>query len=274
MNKTERTLIDAARDHLPVAAVVPGPFPHVMQVSDPCNVTTRFQDLEALAPAPRRLRQGTTHETPRSFVAYLRDFKGAETRIFASLANRAVVGAIDYHAPTDEAGDIPAPSWVEHRAVYPAVFDPGFAAWHDLHGKPIPQKAFARFLEDRADDVVTPSPADLMEVAARFDALRSVTFRSAVNLSTGEREFQYETKDATKGSVAVPKLLLVRTPVFQGCDPVEWVARFAYDIDEGALVFKVTIHRLAQLLDAEFERLCDWIAVDLPGVPLHRGVMG
>lgn len=272
METKERTLIDAAVELLPKTGLSDTNYPHAVWVSDPKNVVTRVEDLERFAPAPRRLRQVTTHETPSSFVAYLRDFKSGDTRVFASLEKRQVIGAVDYHAPAD--GGLPVASWVEHRAVYPAVFDASFAAWHDLHGKPIPQKAFARFLEDRADDVLSPEPADMMEVAARFDALRSVTFRSAVNLSTGEREFQYETKDATKGTVAVPKVLLVRTPVFYGCDPVDWVARFAYDIDEGSLVFKVSIHRLAQLLDGEFERLCDRIAVDLPGVPLHRGVMG
>lgn len=265
----ERTLLDAANDYLPVSVIEDTGYAHVLRVSDPKNMVTRVEDLERFAAQPRRLRQTTTHETPASFVEYVRAFQSPETRVFASLDKRQVLAVLDYHDARDA-----GPRWCEHEAVYPAEFDDSFKGWHDLHDRPILQKSFARFLEDRADDVVIPAPADLMEVAARFDALRNVTFRSAVNLATGEREFQYETKDSTKGSVAVPKLLKVRTPVFYGCDPVEWVARFSYDISDGLLTFKVAIHRLPQLLDQEFQRLVDRLAVDLPNVPLHRGVAG
>ena len=253
MSDDHRTLIDAAVENIPIARVesVAG-YSRIRAVVKHPNSMVAFEDLERFADAPARIKQIATHETPRSFSAYVNAFGGPSTRIFASLADMKVVAAIDYHSISEA-------SWATHKATYPAVFAPAFAAWHAVNEKPMPQKRFAEFLEDRA------------EVAARFEAVRNVDFKSAINISTGERQFRYEEKDSPAGAVACPKIILLQTPVFQGSDPVRWAARLAYDISDGKLSFTVKIHRLEELLNAEFERLCDAIAVDCPRFPIHRG---
>lgn len=270
MSEETRTLLDAAQEHLPRAGLQMMPDnPLLVSVTETANGKVRFEDLEKFAAAPRRVRQLVRHETPQSFCGYVNAFRDASrTRIFASLEKRQVVAQMDFHAP---AGEDPA-SWRTHRAVYPAQFCEAFDAWASVHGKPMAQREFAEFLEDRAEDAVAPEPADLMEVAAKFEAVRNVEFRSAVNLSTGERQFKYDEKDSQGGGITCPKAIRLRTPVFYGSDPVEWSARLAYSISDGALAFTVRIHRFAELLDAEFERLCDVVAVDCPETPVHRGV--
>lgn len=264
MTDETRTLIDAAVEHLPEPKADLSTVPGAVTFLKPPGTSFEIVDIEKFGDAPRRIRQTATFETPKAFTDYVKDFAGPTTRIFASLAKREVRASVDFHG-------IDTPSWRNHAAVYPALFAPAFAAWHKAHGTPMPQRAFAEFLEDRAEDAVAPEPADLMEVAQRFEAIRTVNFISAQNVSTNERQFRYEEKDAAGGGVACPKVIRLRTPVFSGCEPVEWAVRLAYDISDGKLSFTVKIHRLQELLDAEFTRLCDGIAVDCPGIPLHRG---
>lgn len=268
MTDETRTILDSAAEHLPKAEVFADEaYPRIRGVIANPNQRVTFEDMEKFGDAPARIRQAVAFETPQALITYLRDFgTAATTRIFASLADRKVSALIDYHGAADH-----SPSWTTHKAIYPAAFAPAFAAWAAVHGKDIPQREFAAFLEDRAEDAVSPDPATLMEVASKFEAVRNVDFRSAINVSTNERQFKYEEKDSVGGAVAAPKAIKLFTPVFQGCDPVEWAVRFAYDIDGGKLKFRVTIHRFDELLDAQFERLLDAIAVGCPGIPVHRG---
>lgn len=261
-----RTLADALAEHLPVGKTFrpSEEYKHILGMVLPQGVRIEFADLETHAETPTRIRANAVHETPKSFTDYVQAFEAAETRVFASLGQQRVVAKIDYHQPG-------GPSWSTHNAVYPAVLHESFRAWDGINGKPMGQRGFAEFLEDRAEDAILPDPADLMEVAQRFEAIRNVDFKSAVNLATGEREFRYEEKDKASGKIAAPRFIKLRTPVFYGTDPVEWVVRFAYSISDGALAFTVKIHRREELLDAEFQRLCDAIAVDLGDIPVHRG---
>lgn len=264
-----RTILDAAAEHLPESTIDQldaANYPTLYATLTRPGDAWRFEDLEKFAPQPARIRQSPTFETPGAFADYVKAFGAPSTRLFASLKVLRVRGVIDYHLPDD-------PSWHTHVAEYPAKFAPAFAAWHAAHGQKMPQKAFAEFLEDRAEDAIQPDAADLMEVAQKFEAARNVEFKSAINVSTGERQFKYEEKDSVGGAIACPKVIVLRTAVFQGCEPVQWGARLAYDISDGKLYFTVKIHRLQELLEAEFMHLCDGIMVDLPDVPLHRGAI-
>lgn len=265
-----RTILDAAAEHLTSASCAPAGFDHVFAVTAHPNSRLTFEDLERFAPAPRRVAATVAHETPQSFAEYVNAFRlAAQTRVFASLADLRMVARIDWHAPGD--GDAPEPSWGAHVATLRAEFTEAFGAWTAVDGEWLSQREFADFLEDRAGDAETPDPATLMEVAARFEAVRTAEFTSVVNVHTNERQFRYQEKDAPGGAVTCPKAIRLFTPVFYGTDPVSWGARLAYDIDGGKLKFRVAIHRRADLLEAEFGRLCEAIAVDCPDVPVHRG---
>lgn len=275
MTTETRTLIDAAVEKLPSAKFETiDAYDHLGIATRHPSSTVDLVDLERFADQPRRIRQTVRFEAAKDFCAYVKAFDAGDARVFASLADLMVRSSIDYHDPAATPGT--AASWRTHNATYPAVFAAAFAAWHAVHGKPMSQRTFAEFLEDRAEDAVSgqvgfPEPADLMEVAQSFDVNRSVKFVSALNVSTNERKFRFEESDKPAGAIGCPKVIRLFTPVFQGSDPVHWGARLSYDISDGKLQFTVKIHRLQELLEAEFTRLCDAIAVDLPGVPIHRG---
>ncbi|SDX89916.1 Uncharacterized conserved protein YfdQ, DUF2303 family [Albimonas donghaensis] len=266
----ERNVIDAAVAHLRKAEIVPiGGEGDVSAIVKPAGVTVQLERMELFRPHPSAIRAEVALETPASFVDYVRDFTVAgRTRVFASLEDRRVHARMDWHGSSGAAGDA---SWGTHDAYWHAAYTAAFAAWAEVDGRPLTQREFVDFLEDRCADAIEPEPADLMEVALNFDAIRSAKIRSVVNVHTNERRFQFEESDTPAGSVACPKMLTLRTPVFFGTDPVEWRARFAYSVAEGKLTFTVKILRLDDLLEQEFARLVDAVAVDLPDIPVHRG---
>ena len=266
----ERNVIDAAVEHLRKVELIQMPGGgDVTAIVKPAGSAVELARMEPFRPRPSAIRSVVSHETPASLVDYVRDFAvEGRTRGFAALDDRKVRAHMDWHVP---AGGEGAPSWCTHDAVWPAEFTAAFAAWAKVDGVARTQREFVDFLEDRCADAIRPEPADLMGVALNFDAIRSAKIRSVVNVNTNERRFQYEESDTPAGSVACPKMLTLRTPVFFGTDPVEWTARFAYNVAEGRLTFTVKILRLDDLLEQEFARLVDAIAVDLPGIPVHRG---
>lgn len=269
MDDTTRTIIDAAAEHLPPSSyhLHTGDdrfIPVTVKITGG-NSKVEVESGERFLREPLRVTQAPTFETPEAFSDYVNAFSSGETRIFASLDDRRVVARIDYHQPGG------SPSRATHTATLPVRFDDSFDAWAKIADKPLGQRAFAEFLEDRAEDAVLPDPASLMEVAGNFQAVRNVEFKSAINVSTGERQFRYEEKDHPAGAVTCPKMIAMRTPVFYGTPPVNWVARLNYDISDGKLIFTVRIHRLRELLDREFNEVVGMIQNLVGATAIHRG---
>lgn len=268
-----RTIIDAFAERAGQAELteIDG-IEHLVAAIRHPGSTVELLDIEKHLPTPRRVRQQVRLDTPKSFAEYVNAFQvDGQTRIFADVEKRLVVARIDWHEPSDASGEDATPSWATHSATMTAAYSDPFGAWLEIDGRWLAQREFAEFLEDRAGDAVAPDPADLMEVASRFEAVRKAEFTSVVNVHTNERQFKYQEQDAPGGAIACPKVIRLRTPIFYGCEPTDWGVRFAYDIDGGKLKFKAAIHRRRDLIDVEFQRLCDAIAVDCPSVPVHRG---
>lgn len=268
-----RTLIDAAVEHLPQAKWenVQGIDGWLVAKTLPAGTKIEFEDMSRFEDAPSRIRQKVHLETPASFAEYVNDYKSGPTRMFADLARREVVALLDYHGRAD---GFDAPSWCEHRAILPVQFTPAFAAWHGISGKWMAQPDFCEFLLEHAEDAEFPEPADLIEVSRKFSVLSDVNFTSNHDASTNERAFTYEKKGKPSGTVTCPERIRMSTPVFYGTEPVMWGVRLAWDTPDNKLAFKATIHRLDELLDAEFDKVCRDIAGQCDGVRLHRGAVG
>lgn len=263
-------ILQTAIGKLPVPIFFDLHVPGAMAISDPDSFSTRIEDFERFLPAPRRTVASVHHETLESLAEYLTEFGLIDTtRVFASLSNRIFHGIIDYHQP-DPAGA--KPSHREHHTTFETKFDQSFKAWLDIDGKWLSQRQFAHFLQDRADDAVKPEPADLIEIAENFSAIRRVEFDSRVSMHDGTRTFNYKTTDdtKTKGSVDMVKMIALDTPVFYGEGSTHWVARFDYEIgDNGALNFRATIHRKDQLIDVEFQKMVNRLSSLIP-FPIFR----
>ncbi|MCH1933271.1 YfdQ family protein, partial [Shewanella sp. A25] len=74
---------------------------------------------------------------------------------------------VDYHAPDKAAHGA-------HVAAMALPYSEEWKAWTAIDGKLMPQREFARFIEENAVDVVAPSGADLLEVVRDLQAVRKV----------------------------------------------------------------------------------------------------
>jgi len=259
---------------LPRAAPIPLDHPapvHVTAVAVPHGQSIEVLDLERYHEIPRLLRQRVDLRTPEDLAHYVNAYASDGTRLFADAESRTIEAVMDYHIATLAPGGAPVPRRCLHRASCVVRFDPAFDAWRGIEGE-IGQRDFAEFLEDRAEDAELPGPADLLEVAHKFEALRKVSFRSAVSLKSGTHQFLYQEEDSVAGAVEMPRAIRLRTPVLEGQAPRQWAVRFGYRIDNGALLFRIRIHRHAELVaDAWRDQVAELRSLVAP--PVHVGTL-
>ena len=82
------------------------------------------------------------------------------------------------------------PGWGDFRVEIVFRLTPQWKKWKHIDGKMLPQVTFAEFIEENIGDIVSPSGADMLEIAQDLSAKRSVDFKSNVRLADGRLQFQ------------------------------------------------------------------------------------
>ncbi len=172
----------------------------------------KIENLERFQNRPNRIEAHHRFADAKSLAAYVSAFQQPWTRITASYAPPGIFVVLDGSAPDE-------PSFETHKASLEPDFSLQFAAWHVLGENSLSQGGFGEFLEERAVDVIHPDAASVMGMVMAFDAMRKVTFKSALRLSDGTRQFQYSEEDETRGGVTFPDRFVLRIPVFEHGDP-------------------------------------------------------
>lgn len=225
-------------------------------------------DLEPFEAAPRRARANHEFREVAALAAYLTRYGDANAVAFADWRAGTIRAVLDYHEPAG------APAFGEHRASFVAQRTSAWQAWRGAHDKPMRQVEFGRFLEENAHVIVEPDAAAVVEVCMTLDAVKRVTFQSAVRLSDGYRQLKYIEDNDTKGGVRVPEALVINVPVFEGQEPQRIPVRLRYRIDDGKLALWVTIDNLDDIERLAFERCIDALGVDGPeGLPIYRAIL-
>ncbi|WP_244277521.1 DUF2303 family protein [Pantoea septica] len=98
--------------------------------------------------------------------------------------------------------------------------------WEEHDETAMGQKAFTEFLEDRAGDIVTPTSAELLEIATKFPVVCKAVFGSAIRLATGEFQFNYSDEN-DKGTIEVPEVITLGLALFHSGKSYEVQARCA-----------------------------------------------
>jgi uncharacterized protein YfdQ (DUF2303 family) len=119
------------------------------------------------------------------------------------------------------------------------------------------QLEFARFLEENAADVASPSGADLLEACRDLQAVRKVNFKKAVRTATDNESFEYsdETEARTSGGVELPTKFLLRFPVYFGHTETDLFAFLRWKLDDGTLNLGVALHRAEHVRQAVFSHI-------------------
>ena len=166
------------------------------------------------------------------------------------------------------------PGWGDFRVEIQFRFTPQWKRWLAIDGRMMSQTAFAEFIEDNMSDVVTPPGAEMLEIAQYLSATRSVDFKSAIRLSSGQIQFQnLESIDAKVGAgqVAIPETITLGiAPVF-GLPPFRVEARFRYRIQDGKLQLGIKLQRIEDIMETVVNDMVTG-TVGVEGRPAVKGI--
>ena len=186
---------------------------------------TEQVSLEHLLKNPSLVRANVDIRDVDSFNRYVNLYRIKGDKNLAIFADITETGAkftavLDYHLENSAVAERG-----EHRAVFTCTPTPEWRRWTASDKKPMTQEDFARFLEDNAPDIVTPSSAAMLEIALSLEARTTGDFSQATRLDNGALSFRYsenvEARAGLNGSLEIPavlKSLLLRlsVPRFSG----------------------------------------------------------
>ncbi|NYD39944.1 DUF2303 family protein [Nocardioides panaciterrulae] len=250
-NSNAQAVIDAATRATQPAELV-GRFFTVVSPDG----TVRLIDLEAerekaeYAHKPRRKTGEYRVHDAESFVAYLAKHADADTEVWADAVAAKITGVLDANTTVD------GPRHEEHRVIYGVLLTEAWKTWAKYDGHLPDQQVFAELIEERATDVVTPSGADMLEIAQTFKATIGVNVESSKRLSDGQRQFEYrETVDAKAGKAGrmeIPETFVLGLRPFEGADAFKVTARLRYRLADGALRIGYKLDRPEDVLREAF----------------------
>jgi len=213
----------------------------------------RVMDTDAYAEQPRRPRAREVGVTDfASFAAYLGKYgEEGETEVMADEVTARISADID--------GDNPALGQngrYDHSVTLNLVHSKEWAAWVNIDGRLMGQEEFAEFIELHALEIVTPNPAEVLEIAQSLQVKRGVSFESATRLADGNVQLGYrEETSATAGAagqLSIPTELHLALAPFHGGEPYKVRAAFRYRLTGGQLKLGI------KLLNADQARKEAW----------------
>src|SRR5580704_3665270 len=200
---------------------------------------------------PKYIKQTVTIETADSLVDYVNRFKADTSMLFAEISSNRIVALLDYHAAK-------AADHVAHRAKMELPFSEEWALWTRASGKLMPQLEFARFIEENAADIRTPSAGELLDACRDLQIRRKVNFIKAVRTASDNENFEYseETNATTKkGDLELPTKFVLGLPVYFGQEDVEVHAFLRWRLDEGQLTLGIQLHRIEHVRQGVFKQI-------------------
>lgn len=237
MTETPRSEADAVAELAPRTAVLPVSNDNLelVLVTEPPGWSRELLNLESFGPAPHRSRGTPEVIDANSFVAELRRRGHLEQAaiVYSDERRGKLVGILN-----DDAVGISG--WRDYRVEYALSPTPEWKHWREGSGKDFGLEDFARHIEDGLDEIVSPSAADMLELAQTFHAQTDATFKQANRLATGASTIVYEENvSATAGAAGqleIPAELSLSIAPFYGSQEVPVTAWFRYRLRSGHLV--------------------------------------
>lgn len=227
---------------------------------------------------PGRLAAGVTLAEPTSLAEYAKRFTTATGVLFGDVAAGVIKALLDYHKPSNDADGVVTEGEAthnEHRATLKLRHSPEWDVWTAASGSMISQLDFAQFIEDNSPDIVSPTGADLLEIAQDFHAVRRADFRQIVRTDSDNERLEFTdetTPGATAGgrTVEVPTVFRISIPVYFGEPPVTLEARFRWAQAGTQLKLGMKLARLENVKQAEFRRILTDLS-ERTGFPAYFG---
>jgi uncharacterized protein YfdQ (DUF2303 family) len=235
----------------------------------------RVEDISRLLPPPARAQQRVSLSTVESFVAYVNRYRSASSAVFADETVGKFEAVLDYHQANAVVVNDVKRGWQDHVASYDAPHSVEWKAWTARDGAWMSQTEFALFIESRLADVISPAPADLMQLALELQIHKSAEFRSEQVLQSGQTRFRYEetiSGASRGGELAIPKSFSIVVPVFMGEKPEQVELLFRFRLQDQKLSLAFQLQRKEQIVAAAAQRVSESIRAGLaPEVQFYRG---
>mgnify|MGYP001766930482 CR=1 FL=1 len=244
-------------------------------VAIPADGNALVIDLEAEADAadykhqPRH-KVGTyqVHDAD-SLIAYLAKHCDSASEVWADVVGAKITGVLDAHF-ADEARN------EKHRVVYGVEYTTAWKAWTAADGRLLDQHQFAELIEERAVDVVTPSGADMLEIAQTFKATIGVSVESSKRLSDGQRQFEYreqvDAKAGKAGRMEIPETFVLGLRPFEGADAFKVTARLRYRLADGVLRIGYKLDRPEDVIREAFLSVVQKVQAGVADLPIEAPV--
>lgn len=248
-------------------------------VAAPAGAQVKVIDLEAeadkLTDYPRRKTGVYRVHDADSFVAYLAKHGVADSEVWADVVAAKVTGVLNAHEQADGLA-----KFEDHRVEYTVLLTEAWKRWTTFDGKLLDQETFAELIEERSLDVVTPSGADMLEIAQTMKATTSTHMESSIRLSTGLRQFTYKTtidgQAGKAGQMEIPETFALALRPFEGADAFKVTARLRYRLNGGELRIGYKLERPEDVIREAFTSVVAKVQVgvtelDLLNMPILLG---
>ncbi|MDE1464824.1 DUF2303 family protein [Spartinivicinus poritis] len=224
----------------------------------------KLTSIEQYLPHPIKMRQHVKMNTVQSLINYINRFKNPHTTIFADDTRQSFNAVIDFHVSQDE------PRSGSHTVEYGCPLSREWEAWQCRNNEKMDQTTFAEFLEERAEDIVNPSGAELLEIALKFNVIRKAVFGSAMRLSTGEYQFTYS-EDNQKGTVELPEQIKLGLAPFHNGEKYEVKAKLYYRLQEGQLLLWYKLVEPERVIEDAFNEVTQRIQAGVGDLMIIEG---
>jgi uncharacterized protein YfdQ (DUF2303 family) len=266
---------------------LPDSVPAVLLRGGSPSVRSLADVLETYRLHPRR-KQGTAEaRTFDSFCDLVNRHRTGHSAIFADTdwKKPSFVAVVDYH----QLGEDGRPDHLKHRIRYAFPLSDEWQAWIEGDGKPMDQRDFAWFLEDRVPELSSPTdhervtlehqfattiatPAQLVELSRGLQVHADTRVKAVTVLQTGEGQVAWEEShnDADGKPLKVPGLFILSiAPFFMG-ETVRIPVRLRYRVTNGKVAWTYQIYRPDRAITEHVRQtLAD--ARERTGLPAYEG---
>lgn len=187
-----------------------------------------------------------------SLVAYATRFRTRRSVLIADIDALAITAHLDWH-PSNLEDVLPHEGGRDaHRVTLKLRPSEELTRWKSMEGKLHEQDEFARFLEENAADVLMPDAATMIELSRDFEATSGQVYKSSVRLDNGDRQLRFETETRAANDVVIPAEFQLLIPLYNGEEPQTLRALFRWRAHDGAVRLGFQWHRLAYVMQAQF----------------------
>jgi len=224
--------------------------------------------LDNLRNHPLKTEQKTTHSTAESFIDYFNRFANDNSVIFINTETAEFKGIIDYHGITEADNN-------SHTADFALKKTKEWDNWLSNNKKSMTQEDFGRFIEDNLEEIITPTGAEMLEIALSIQAKTDSKFSSAQRLDNGQVQLSYhEVIDGTAGAngqLKIPQTFEIGLKLFEGGTPYRIESRLRYRIKDGNLILWYELIRPHKTIDANIADTTDLIASSMSSGRIYYG---